>query len=166
MCLIFQSNILIIISLLLIFISNLYQLVAFLLLSIPFVLVGKVYFRSYTTFQRAENICMFTFIFIPHFKSPFVIVFICSFGSFQFVLTARTPMFSHTSVTLDGLTTIRAMRVASKFQDTFNRLQDRNMAASFMIKCSERWYGLSAEMTSSMLICIAAFMPIMLGKGE
>lgn len=95
----------------------------------------------------------------------FVITFLIAYVSY-IILTARTPVFSHASITLDGLTSIRAMKAVPKFQATFNRLQDENMAVFFMVKCLQRWFALSGDVIGTLLVCIPPFMPLVLGRGK
>ncbi|XP_067128897.1 ATP-binding cassette sub-family C member 4-like [Centruroides vittatus] len=52
---------------------------------------------------------------------------------------ARSPVFSHLSVSLYGLTTIRAFNAENKFKSTFNKYQDKHTATWFIYVALNRW---------------------------
>uniref|UniRef100_T1IZ28 ABC transmembrane type-1 domain-containing protein n=1 Tax=Strigamia maritima TaxID=126957 RepID=T1IZ28_STRMM len=54
----------------------------------------------------------------------------------------RSPVFSHLSSTLDGLTTVRAFHVEEKFQHEFNVHQDFNSSAWFLFLAAGRWLAI------------------------
>ncbi|XP_067134882.1 ATP-binding cassette sub-family C member 4-like isoform X1 [Centruroides vittatus] len=51
----------------------------------------------------------------------------------------RSPVFSHLSVSLYGLTTIRAFNAESKFKCMFNKYQDKHTSTLFIYVCLIRW---------------------------
>ncbi|XP_023241147.1 multidrug resistance-associated protein 4-like isoform X2 [Centruroides sculpturatus] len=51
----------------------------------------------------------------------------------------RSPVFSHLSVSLYGLTTIRAFNAESKFKSMFNKYQDKHTSTLFIYLCLIRW---------------------------
>ncbi|XP_023222835.1 multidrug resistance-associated protein 4-like [Centruroides sculpturatus] len=52
---------------------------------------------------------------------------------------SRSPVFSHLSVSLYGLTTIRAFKAESKFKSSFNEYQDKHTATWFVYVALSRW---------------------------
>ncbi|XP_023233961.1 multidrug resistance-associated protein 4-like [Centruroides sculpturatus] len=56
-----------------------------------------------------------------------------------FVIIGRSPVFSHLSVSLYGLTTIRALNAENKFKSTFNKYQDKHTATWFIYVALNRW---------------------------
>ncbi|XP_023210557.1 multidrug resistance-associated protein 4-like [Centruroides sculpturatus] len=52
---------------------------------------------------------------------------------------ARSVVFSHLSVSLYGLTTIRAFKAESKFKSTFNKYQDNHTATWFIYVALSQW---------------------------
>ncbi|XP_023231408.1 multidrug resistance-associated protein 4-like [Centruroides sculpturatus] len=52
---------------------------------------------------------------------------------------SRSPVFSHLSVSLYGLTTIRAFKAESKFKSTFNKYQDNHTATWFIYEALSQW---------------------------
>ncbi|XP_067128898.1 ATP-binding cassette sub-family C member 4-like [Centruroides vittatus] len=55
---------------------------------------------------------------------------------------SRSPIFSHLSVSLYGLTTIRAFNVENKFKSTFNEYQDKHTATWFIYVALNRWVSI------------------------
>ncbi|XP_023225489.1 multidrug resistance-associated protein 4-like isoform X2 [Centruroides sculpturatus] len=54
----------------------------------------------------------------------------------------RSPVFSHLSVSLYGLTTIRAFNADSKFKSMFNKYQDKHTATWFIYLALIRWLSI------------------------
>jgi ATP-binding cassette subfamily C (CFTR/MRP) protein 4 len=54
---------------------------------------------------------------------------------------ARSPVLSHLSTSLYGLTTIRSFGTQSNFIEKFDSLQDKHTSAYFLFLCSTRWFG-------------------------
>ncbi|XP_023229457.1 multidrug resistance-associated protein 4-like [Centruroides sculpturatus] len=61
-------------------------------------------------------------------------------------IPARSPVFSHLSVSLYGLTTIRAFKAESKFKSTFNEYQDMHTATWFLYVALNRWVFIYGHM--------------------
>ncbi|XP_067121763.1 ATP-binding cassette sub-family C member 4-like [Centruroides vittatus] len=61
----------------------------------------------------------------------------------------RSPVFSHLSVSLYGITTIRAFHAESKFISTFNGYQDRHNAIWFIFLALNRWIS-----TYGQIVCL------------
>ncbi len=55
---------------------------------------------------------------------------------------ARSPVLSHLSTSLYGLTTIRSFGTQSNFIKKFDSLQDKHTSAYFLYLCSTRWFGI------------------------
>ncbi|GFQ66175.1 hypothetical protein TNCT_86262 [Trichonephila clavata] len=54
----------------------------------------------------------------------------------------RSPVFSHLSTSLYGLTTIRAFKVQHPFELSFDHYQDKHTATWFMFISVTRWFGI------------------------
>ncbi|XP_023228577.1 multidrug resistance-associated protein 4-like [Centruroides sculpturatus] len=54
----------------------------------------------------------------------------------------RSPVFSHLSVSLYGLTTIRAFKAESRFKSMFNKYQDKHTSMLFIYACLVRWIAI------------------------
>ncbi|XP_018010740.1 ATP-binding cassette sub-family C member 4-like [Hyalella azteca] len=65
---------------------------------------------------------------------------------------ARSPVFSHLSTSLDGLTTIRASRTQRSFVRGFDHLQDLHTSSFSMITATTQWYGFSLDGLSAFFV--------------
>ncbi|KAG0277832.1 hypothetical protein BGZ97_009829, partial [Linnemannia gamsii] len=70
--------------------------------------------------------------------------------------TSRSPIYSHLSETLDGLTSIRAFGVASKFMDEHIKTQEDNGRAFFTYLGMARWLGYRLDAVSALFLGVTA----------
>ena len=56
-------------------------------------------------------------------------------------MTARSPVYSHVSTTLTGLSTIRSFGVQNLFERQFSRHQNDNTSTFFLYICTSRGFG-------------------------
>jgi ATP-binding cassette subfamily C (CFTR/MRP) protein 4 len=70
---------------------------------------------------------------------------------------ARSPVFSHLSTSLYGLTTIRAFQVEKQFARQFDAHQDLHSAAWFIFLASARWLGIFVDWCSVLYIATVTF---------
>ncbi|KAG1710451.1 Multidrug resistance-associated protein 4 [Nymphon striatum] len=78
----------------------------------------------------------------------------------------KSPVFTHVSITLDGLSTIRAYGALHHFRKKFHNLQDLNMATFYMYYSIQRWFALYAEYIGSLLLCFATIIPVLCHSGK
>ncbi|XP_066976379.1 ATP-binding cassette sub-family C member 4-like isoform X2 [Macrobrachium rosenbergii] len=69
----------------------------------------------------------------------------------------RSPVFSHLSASLQGLTTIRAFEAQQIFNDDFDKHQDLHSSAWFLFLCTTRWFGICLDWISCIYIAIVTF---------
>ncbi|XP_042212324.1 ATP-binding cassette sub-family C member 4-like isoform X2 [Homarus americanus] len=69
----------------------------------------------------------------------------------------RSPVFSHLSASLQGLTTIRAFEAQQIFRDDFDNHQDLHSSAWFLFLCTTRWFGICLDWISGLYIGIVTF---------
>ncbi|KAG1671334.1 Canalicular multispecific organic anion transporter 2 [Nymphon striatum] len=72
----------------------------------------------------------------------------------------KSPVYTHVSITLDGLSTIRAYGALDHFRIQFNNLQDLNMATYHMYYSVQIWLALYAEYIGTIMICVVTIMPV------
>ncbi|KAF6717390.1 Multidrug resistance-associated protein 4 [Oryzias melastigma] len=71
--------------------------------------------------------------------------------------TTRSPVFSHLSSSLQGLSTIRAFRVQEKFLQMFDEYQDLHSEAWFLFLTTSRWFAVRLDGICSVFVTITAF---------
>ncbi|KAK7083945.1 Multidrug resistance-associated protein 4, partial [Halocaridina rubra] len=69
----------------------------------------------------------------------------------------RSPVFSHLSASLQGLTTIRAFEAQHIFSNDFDSHQDLHSSAWFLFLCTTRWFGICLDWISCIYIGIVTF---------
>lgn len=69
----------------------------------------------------------------------------------------RSPIFTHLSATLQGLTTIRALRAEPILESEFDKIQNYHISAWFMNITAGSAFGLSLNLLSSLFITILVF---------
>ncbi|XP_029980719.1 multidrug resistance-associated protein 4-like isoform X2 [Sphaeramia orbicularis] len=79
--------------------------------------------------------------------------------------TTRSPVFSHLSSSLQGLTTIRAFKVQQGFQQMFDEYQDLHSEAWFLFLATSRWFAVRLDGICSVFVTITAFGCIYLRDG-
>uniref|UniRef100_A0AAX7TTT0 Multidrug resistance-associated protein 4 n=1 Tax=Astatotilapia calliptera TaxID=8154 RepID=A0AAX7TTT0_ASTCA len=70
--------------------------------------------------------------------------------------TTRSPVFSHLSSSLQGLSTIRAFKVQQRFQQMFDEHQHL-MKAWFLFLTTSRWFAVRLDGICSVFVTITAF---------
>ncbi|XP_030600304.1 multidrug resistance-associated protein 4-like [Archocentrus centrarchus] len=79
--------------------------------------------------------------------------------------TTRSPVFSHLSLSLQGLSTIRAFKAEERLKKTFDTHQDLHTEAWFLFLMTSRWFALRLDSICSMFITLTAFGCILLRDG-
>uniref|UniRef100_A0A3Q4H7C3 Multidrug resistance-associated protein 4 n=1 Tax=Neolamprologus brichardi TaxID=32507 RepID=A0A3Q4H7C3_NEOBR len=70
--------------------------------------------------------------------------------------TTRSPVFSHLSSSLQGLSTIRAFKVQQRFQQMFDEYQDLHSEAWFLFLTTSRWFAVRLDGICSVFVTITA----------
>lgn len=74
-----------------------------------------------------------------------------------FIIIGRSPIFSHTNTTINGLSTIRAFKSHDDVINEFNTLQDNNTSACFLFNAAARALALWSELVCSLyMACVIA----------
>ncbi|XP_042282221.1 ATP-binding cassette sub-family C member 4-like isoform X2 [Thunnus maccoyii] len=71
--------------------------------------------------------------------------------------TTRSPVFSHLSSSLQGLSTIRAFKAQQRFQQMFDEYQDLHSEAWFLFLTTSRWFAVRLDGICSIFVTITAF---------
>ena len=81
-------------------------------------------------------------------------------------IAARSPVFSHLSTSLYGLTTIRAFKVQAPFELTFDHYQDQHTATWFMFISVTRWFGIVLDWLCVAYITSVTVAMVILSEGK
>merc|ERR1719376_296561 len=73
----------------------------------------------------------------------------------------RSPIFSHLSNTLEGLTTVRAFNMQENFENKFHQMQDLHSASWFLFMTSSRWFGQRLDSLCVIFIASVAYLSIL-----
>ncbi|XP_076312434.1 ATP-binding cassette sub-family C member 4-like isoform X1 [Tachypleus tridentatus] len=69
----------------------------------------------------------------------------------------RSPVFSHLSTSLYGLTTIRAFGAQQRFEALFDKYQDHHSSSWFLFISSTRWFGVVLDWLSCIYITMVTW---------
>ncbi|KAI8512524.1 Multidrug resistance-associated protein 4 [Branchiostoma belcheri] len=75
--------------------------------------------------------------------------------------TTRSPVFSHLSATLQGLTTIRALVADSIVLREFDAHQDQHSEAWFLYLCTTRWLAIRLDLLTAAFITSVTFCSVL-----
>ncbi|GBN11356.1 Multidrug resistance-associated protein 4, partial [Araneus ventricosus] len=78
----------------------------------------------------------------------------------------RSPVFSHLSTSLYGLTTIRAFKAQQPFEISFDHYQDKHTATWFMFISVTRWFGIVLDWLCVIYITCVTVTMVVLSEGE
>ncbi|GFN81907.1 multidrug resistance-associated protein 4 [Plakobranchus ocellatus] len=75
--------------------------------------------------------------------------------------TTRSPVFSYLSASLQGIHTIRAMRVEQRFMSEFDACQDLHTEAWFLFLTTSRWLAVRLELISAFFILSVCYCSVL-----
>ena len=74
-----------------------------------------------------------------------------------FFLLARSPVYSHMSSSLGGLTTLRTSRAEKSFIEAFDLHQDAHTRAYFLLIGTTTWLGIRLDCLSAVFLSAVTF---------
>ena len=90
----------------------------------------------------------------------------CRSSPFSPLGAARSPVFSHLSATLAGLSTVRAFGAQARFTQAFDAYQDGHTRAWFLFLATTRWFGVQLDAFSVAFIAGVSFSSILVSGCE
>ncbi|KAJ8941680.1 hypothetical protein NQ314_010326 [Rhamnusium bicolor] len=93
-----------------------------------------------------------------------VIELILQFCHLSLVVSAKSPMFSHMTATMHGLSTIRAFSAQDMLIQEFDDFQDNHSAAWFLFIASSRCFGFWLDILCISFITIAIYTLLVFNK--
>ena len=79
---------------------------------------------------------------------------------------ARSPLYSHISSTIQGLSTIRAYREQRRFLNNLHFYQNEHTKGWYTILTTNRWFGMRLDMFGAVFIAFLVFISIPLTDGK
>ena len=70
---------------------------------------------------------------------------------------ARSPLYSHISLTLQGLSTIRALRIEERVTQDLHYFQDEHSRTWYHYLACQRWFGVRIDILTVLLIMFSLF---------
>ena len=80
--------------------------------------------------------------------------------------TARSPLYSHISSTIQGLSTIRAYRKQRRFLNNLHFYQNEHTKGWYTILTTNRWFGMRLDTFGAVFIAFLVFISIPLTDGK
>ena len=124
------------------------------------IVVVLVLFRYYflqtsRDVQRLEALGMIDYIIV-------IIILI----SLCFISSARSPLYSHISTAIQGLSSIRAYHKEKGILNKFHCYQNEHTKAWYMKIVVSRWFGMRIDLIGSSFLAMIAFLSIPLADSE
>ena len=79
---------------------------------------------------------------------------------------ARSPLYSHISSTIQGLSTIRSYKEEEKFYHNFHSYQDEHTKGWHIYIATNRWFGMRIDLISAIFLAFVVFSAIPLADSE
>ena len=80
--------------------------------------------------------------------------------------TARSPLYSHISATIQGLSTIRAFKEQTNFLNGFHFYQNEHTKGWYLKITITRWFGLRIDLAGSLFLTFVMFVSIALADSK
>lgn len=74
----------------------------------------------------------------------------------------RSPLYSHLTATVQGLSTLHAYNKMADFNAVFKEYLDLNTRPLFLFFCSNRWLAVRLDMLTVGIVSIAALMVVLI----
>jgi len=81
------------------------------------------------------------------------------------ISSARSPVYSHISSTIQGLSVIRAYKEQAKFLQTHHFYQNEHTKAWYLKVATTRWFGMRLDLCGVIFLMFAVFTSIPLADG-
>ena len=89
-----------------------------------------------------------------------IYVFLC------YSTTARSPLYSHISSTIQGLSTIRAYKEEKKFSNNLHYYLNEHTKGWYLYLASNRWFGMRIDLISATFLAIVVLSAVPLADSK
>ncbi|XP_078379983.1 ATP-binding cassette sub-family C member 4-like [Oculina patagonica] len=105
---------------------------------------------------------------------PLILVFYCLRNYYlktsreikRLEATARSPVLSHLTTTLEGLPSIRAHNLQQLMIHEFNMCQDKHTETWFLFIATSRWFAYRLDFLCTLFVFMASFTPLFIAERE
>ena len=80
--------------------------------------------------------------------------------------TARSPLYSHISSTIQGLSTIRSYKEQEKFYHKFHYYVNEHTKAWYLYIATNRWFGVRIDLISTLFLTFVVITAVPLADSE
>ena len=87
-------------------------------------------------------------------------------NNYMFISSARSPVYSHISATIQGLSSIRAFHEENKVLNKFHFYQNEHTKAWYMKIVTSRWFGMRIDLIGSSFLTIITLSSIPLADSK
>ena len=126
------------------------------------------FYEFWTHFANIITIVIATCIVQYYLIIPFVLLLVAMLALRYYYLrtstqvkqlesVARSPLYSHVSLTLQGLSTIRALSIEKRVTEDLHLLQDQHACTWYYYMCCLRWFGIRLELLTTLVVVFAVF---------
>lgn len=129
-------------------IVNVYLIIPALIITVLIVYIRGIYIKSARDIKRYDGLSKF----------EFRLNFSCNF-----LVSVRSPVYSHVSNTINGLASIRAYGVQNAFEQQFYVYQNDHSATWFMYLSASRALGLLMDWITTLYIIIITIVVMLSG---
>ena len=81
-------------------------------------------------------------------------------------LTARSPVYSHISMTIQGLSTIRAFEKQGIMMQRYHQYMNGLSQAAYLYLVTNRWFGIRIDLLSAALLACVAYASVPLASSS
>ena len=81
-------------------------------------------------------------------------------------IVARSPVFTHLSSSLHGLTIIRAFKAETEFIEQFDSYQDIHSSSWYLFLATARWLSISTDWIAVLYIGLVTFSFMLVDMGK
>ncbi|XP_065917654.1 ATP-binding cassette sub-family C member 4-like [Dysidea avara] len=128
---------------------------------------GTISNKTYFKYIQEGGNTLITIIFILMFilaeallRICAIVVVACIANYWLIIPATRSPLYSHISATIQGLSTIRAFKEQMSFVNRFHFYQNEHTKGWYMKIATSRWFGIRLDLVGSVFLTIVIFSSI------
>lgn len=109
------------------------------------------------------HICIYSYLYCAILKKLFML---CNALTYFLFPAARSPLYSHISSTIQGLSTIRSYKEEVKFSDKLHYYINEHTKGWYMYIVTNRWFGSRIDLISTLFLTFVVLSAIPLADSK